>query len=190
MTAAHTIALTVPVAIPAPAMTTPLFPRAMFRTGKPVPAVTDRNIIKLSPIPVTDIWTAAIWAPTPEQNLASPAQPPCMTTAKPVPISAPSPAVRNLSPAPMRNAPASGIKPAANPATTGTKALKLAPLNAHPTTNTPVPAPVTPAAQVKPVVENTKVVTAHPTTFGMELCVQDTMIVHGVEKLVIFYTVI
>ena len=90
----------------------------------------------------------------------------------------------------MKNAPASGIKPAVNQDMIGTKALKLAPLNAHPTTNTPVPAPVTPAAQVKPVVENTKVVTAHPTTFGMELCVQDTMIVHGVEKLVIFYTVI
>ena len=43
--------------------------------------------------------------------------------------SAPSPAVRHLSPAPMKNAPASGTKPAANPAMTGTQTPKLVPSN-------------------------------------------------------------
>ena len=53
-----------------------------------------------------------------------------MITASPVPISAPSPTARHPIPAPMRNVPASGIKPAANPDMIGMQAPKLVPPNA------------------------------------------------------------
>ena len=65
------------------------------------------------------------------------------------------PAAPHPSPAAMKTAPVNIAKPAASPATTGTQALKPAQSNAQPTTNTPAPAPVTPAALVKPVTENT-----------------------------------
>ena len=71
MTDVLTTILTAPAATPVRAMTTPPSPRAMCKTEKPVPAVTVRNITKLNPIPVTDIWTAAPWDPKSGQNPAN-----------------------------------------------------------------------------------------------------------------------
>ena len=72
----------------------------------------------------------------------------------------------------MRNAPASGIKPAASPATTGTQALKPAQSNAQPTTNTPAPAPVTPAAREQPAMKNIHPAIVYQDMSGMEAVVK------------------
>ena len=110
---------------------------------------------------MTDIWTAVLWAEKPGRRPASPAQPPCMITAKPVPISAASPTVPHPSPAPMKNAPDFGIKPDVNPATTGTKAPKpvqpnvpmnaLSPAAPH---LSPAPMKTAPVNTAKPDVED------------------------------------
>ena len=150
-------------------MIIPLSPKAMFKTGKPVWTVTARPNIKSNPTPVTGLWTVVLWAEKPGRRPACREQPPCMTTVRLAPTSALSPAVRHLSPAPMKNAPASGIKLAANPDMIGMQAPKLVPSNAHPTINTPVPAPVTPAVQVQPAVENTKAANVLPDIFGVEV---------------------
>ena len=95
-------------------------------------------------------------------NTAKPAVNPATTGMKiprPAPNSAPMnaliPTAPHPSPAVMKTAPVNTAKPAASPATTGTQALKPAQSNAQPTTNTPAPVPVTSAAPVKPVTENT-----------------------------------
>ncbi len=64
-------------------MTTPPFPKAMFRTERLVWIATVRPSIKSNPIPATDIWTAAPWAPKPEQRPACRGQRPCMTIVRP-----------------------------------------------------------------------------------------------------------
>ena len=78
----------------------------------------------------------------------------------------------HLSPVVMKTAPVNTAKPAASPATTGTQALKPAQSNAQPTTNTPAPAPVTPAALVHPATENTKAAFVLQTISGTETVVR------------------
>ena len=112
MTDVLTTILTAPAAIPAPATITPPFPKAMCKTAKPAPAVTDRNIIKSNPIPVTALWTAAPWAEKPGRRLAFQEQPRCMTTAKPARTWENTRPVRAARFASMRNVRGCGMPPA------------------------------------------------------------------------------
>ena len=141
-TAAHTIALTASAVTPAPAILTPPIPspKDMSRTVRVVPVVTDRNITKSNPIPVTVSWIAVLPVRPPAQTPASPVPPPCTITANPVPTSVPSPAAPAPIPAPMRNAPTATIKQAASLVTTGTKELKPAHHNAQTIIATPATA--------------------------------------------------
>ena len=92
-------------------MTTPPFPTVMFRTARLVWIATVRPSIKSNPIPVTDIWTAALWAAKPEQRLVFPGQPPCMITVRPVRTWENTPPVRVARFASMRNARDFGMPP-------------------------------------------------------------------------------
>ena len=105
--------LMAPVATLVKAMTTRVFLKAMFKTAKAAPAVTDRNITKSSPTRVTALWTAVVWAVRPERRLACREQPPCMTTAKLARTWENTPPVRAARFASMRNAPTCGMPPAA-----------------------------------------------------------------------------
>ena len=116
---------------------------------------------------MTDIWTAAPWDPKSGQNPASPAQPPCMITAKPVPISAASPTVPHLSPAPTRIVPVFIIKPAVNPATTGMKIPRPAPNSAPMNVLIPT-APHPSPAVMKTAPVNTAKPAASPATTGTQ----------------------
>ena len=113
MTDVLTTILTVPAATPVSDMTTPVSPRAMFRTVRPAPVATDRNIIKLNPILVTDLWTAALWVAKPEQRPACREQPRCMTIVRPVPTWENTPPARVAQFVSMKNVRGCGTPPVA-----------------------------------------------------------------------------
>ena len=104
---------TVPVATLVRAMTTPVSPKVMFRMGRVARVVMDRNITRLSPTRVTDLWTVAPWAVKPEPKPACRGQRPCMTIVRLAQTWENTRLVQTARFASMRNAPACGMPPAA-----------------------------------------------------------------------------
>ena len=130
-------------------------------------------------------------------NTAKPAASPATTGMKvprPAPNSAPMNALTAAAPHPSlvvtKTAPVNTAKPAANPATTGTMAPKPAQSNAQPTTNIPALAPVTPAAPVKPVTENTKAAPAPTAMNGKTVFAKKTPKRNGKSVTVMLKTAI
>ena len=112
MTDVLTTILTAPAAILVRAMIIQVSPKVMCKTAKAAPAVTDRSIIRLSPIPATVLWIVAPWAVRPEQRPACRGQPPCMTIVRLARTWENTRPVRVAPYASMRNAPACGMPPA------------------------------------------------------------------------------
>ena len=100
------------------------------------------------------------------QRLVFPEQRPNTTTANPVRTSAPSPAAQVLTPALMKNAPASGIKQVVNPGTAGTKTPK--PVRNNVTTSVlSLAAPRLSPAVMRTALENTAKPAVSPVMIGM-----------------------
>ena len=114
---------------------------------------------------MTDLWTAAPWAPKPAQTPVNRELKLNMTTASLVLMNVPWIHVHPLTPARKRNVPTNIAKTAVSRAMSGTQAPKPAPVT-RTNINILVPVPTKPEVPAHPVTENISHAVAHQVMSG------------------------